>query len=102
MRDFNDFRAHVFSEMAEILKNSRCSNYKILGYSHLTQRLIMYYRDCIEVHEWDFFVDFDDKTKEGEITHKKFFTKNYVDHDEYLIEVKRFGEDFNRETEEEK
>lgn len=96
MRHFNDFRAHVFTEMLKIINNSNCSSYKILGYGCLTQRLILFFRDCNEVHEWDFFVDYEDKTKDGEITHVKFFTAD-KNHDDYIDENKRFSEDFKRD-----
>jgi hypothetical protein len=76
-----EIRSNVFAQIDSIIENSNASNFKILGWTHIDIRLILYFRDCKQVYEWPY-----QSTK----CSMKFFTKDYDNHDEYSAELKEF------------
>lgn len=85
------YTTELLSRMAVLISNSRCSKYKIMGYKYVESRLILYFKDCAQVYDFDIHTDFDTKTYE--ITVKKFYTADY----EYIECVKRFEAEANYE-----
>ncbi len=82
---WEEFRKQTFQKALELIQNRNCSTFKIIGYKHLYIRLILYYNDCNEIFEFE---------KDKEPTH--FYTKNKT-HDEHMIELKQFKEEFERD-----
>jgi hypothetical protein len=99
-----EFRAMTFKKIAEIVEDSNCSNYTIIGYKYLDTKLVLHYRDCARVFLFEYNPIDDDHTntdlnKQFSVT--SFYTKDYS-HEEYLEEVKHFSENYNRAQPEEK
>lgn len=89
-----EFRSKVFDEAMNIVENSNCSSFKIIGYKYLDIRLILYFDDCNQVF------DFDKKGEDG-YTVTSFFTNDKT-HEEHMEERSKFKEESERDIPEKK
>lgn len=80
---WDEFRKNTFISAMEIVGNSNCSTFKLIGYKHLNVRLILYFDDCHQVFDF-----------QNGVERKSFFTKDFT-HDEHLISVVKFKEEIN-------
>lgn len=101
---WKEFRAMVFTKIAELVEDSNCSNYTVLGWKHLDVKLILHYRDCDRVFEFTFNIIDEDHTntdlnKQFEVT--SYYTKDYT-HEEYMTELDLFSKNWSRREPEQK
>jgi hypothetical protein len=83
-----DFKRQVFEHAMKIVGASNCSRFKLLGYSFLDIRLILYFDDCNQV--------FDFVKGEFEVEITKFFTEDKKD-DSRVEEHKRWKYEFEND-----
>jgi len=83
-----EFRKHVFEKSMQIVEDSNCHTFKIMGYKYLDIRLILYFHDCNEVFEWSLI--------RGEIKLVKFFT-NDKDREKVNTEMGEFKSEIERD-----
>ena len=88
---WDDFRKKVFTDAMQIVQNSRCSTFKLMGYKHLDIRLILYFDDCHQVYDFE--------KLEDEIRTTKFFTKDQ-DHEGMMAGLKLWKEEIERDVDE--
>ena len=91
------YRVMVFNKIAQLVEDSNCSNYTILGYKYLDTRLVIHYRDCDRVFTFQYNQIGDQYTntdldKQFEVT--SFYTKDYT-HEEYLDGLNQFSDNWN-------
>lgn len=83
----------TFERIGNILKdNSSIANYTITGYKYLGTRLVLHFRDCNQVYDFE--------EVDGELKVTMFFTKDFS-HDEYMDGLSAFGELHKKDVPEE-
>lgn len=81
--NYSDFRTEVFAKIIAFVEDRDCNSYEIMGYKYGAQRLILNYRDCVEVVEFELIKD--------DIVQTRFFTTDFTD-EEYFANIKSFDE----------
>lgn len=89
--NYQEFRNQVFKTACNIVDDSNCTKFKLMGYKHFDQKLILYFDDCNMVYEFRLVED------RIEISH--FYTKNFT-HDEHLEEANLFTAEYDRDVDE--
>jgi hypothetical protein len=101
---WEQFRARVFSRIAELVEGSNCSNYTIMGYKYLDTKLVLHYADCDQVYEFRYNPIDEDHTNTDynkQFSETSYYSKDYT-WDEYREEVYHFEENYKRVQPEEK
>jgi hypothetical protein len=83
----------TFERIGNIIKdNPSIANYTITGYKYLKTRLVLHFRDCNQVYDFE--------EVDGELKVTMFFTKDFS-HDEYMDGLSTFGKLHKKDVPEE-
>jgi len=88
IKDYTEFTREVFKQSTNIIENSRCSTYKLLGYKYLDVRLILNFHDCNQVYDFTF--------NKGIMEITSFFTKD-TEHEQMMVGMGQFREEMERD-----
>lgn len=86
---WDTFREKVFMGAMLSVQNSNCTSFKLMGYKHLTMRLILYFDDCNQVCDF----------RKGEfgVEENWFFTENHLHTPKHLMHIKQFKREMKRD-----
>ena len=99
-----EFRAMTFKKIAEIVEDSNCSTYTIMGYKYLDTKLVLHYRDCDRVFLFEYNPIGEDHTNtdlNNQFSITSFYTKDQ-EFDQYLEKVNMFDQRYKEAQPEEK
>ena len=80
----------IFERISQIIGDShQVVNFTITGYKHLSTRLVLHFRDCNQV--------FDFEEIDGTLVEKSYFTKDQT-HEEFLSNLEFFNTIHKKES----
>jgi hypothetical protein len=98
------YRAMVFAKIGQLVEDSNCSNYSVLGYKYLDTKLILHYSDCDRVFTFQYNPIDENHTNEDldmQFEETSFYTKDYS-HEEYLKGLNHFIDNWDSRVPEDK
>ena len=93
-----EFRAMIFSRIAQLVEDSSCSSYTVLGYKYLDTKLILHYSDCDRVFLFQYkpIDEYHTNTDlDKQFSETSFYTEDYT-HEQYMDGIKNFSSNWDR------